>query len=220
MPSDPILDSNRALKIGWHAGARGARVHRIALAIVSHVASVAAAPRIVAWGGSGGGYAALRLARDHSNTTAFVWNPQTNIAQYSAPAVRAFERAGGYDSSACFADSSDMNLAKPDSWRWFLGSVIYFQESSDWHVEKHLMPVLEAMGSTETIEDLETAVISQPSRALTLVLSRWGDGHVPPPRDVIECVLRGLAGPAPNNLEVAESCRPMLLDARREVEST
>lgn len=214
IPSDPLLQRDDDVRIGWHVGQLGADAFEVAIAVVRHVAAVSAAPRIVAWGGSGGGYAALRVARDIDDSIAFVWNPQTSIDAYSAPSVQAFRKASGHHATV-FAGVPRTDLTDPGAWDGYRGTVVYFQEQTDWHVESHLMPVLRALGSEVDAEAMVERVITPIAPTLTVALSHWGQGHAPPPRPIIAHMLRELSANGDiDPVAILESSRPLLLAAR------
>ncbi len=214
IPSDPILDLDDAIRIGWHVGQRGVDVHAVAVSVLQHVAEVAASPRIVAWGGSGGGYAAIRIARDITGCVAFVWNPQTSIDAYSAPSVQAFRAVGRHEQTV-LAGRPESDLTHPGAWADFRGEVVCFQEESDWHVESHLLPTLRAVGCDLDAEALVEGVLTRVSANLSVAISHWGDGHAPPPRPIIARMLHELTKSGDVDPWAAlESSRPLLLAAR------
>ncbi|MDR7233167.1 DUF6270 domain-containing protein [Agrococcus sp. BE272] len=221
IPSDPILDRDAAIRLGWHIGSRGLDVHSLALEVIQHVGRISRAPRIVAWGGSGGGYAALRIARDIDGSVAFVWNPQTSIDAYSAPAVRAFRAVADHERTT-FAGMPSTDLTRADAWEGYRGRAMCFQEESDWHVASHLLPIVRAVGSDLDADSLVASVTVSVDPRLSVAVSHWGDGHAPLPRPIIERVLGLLASdPSIAPDAVLASVRSMLLGARalqREVE--
>lgn len=213
--SDPMLGIDPDLTLAWHVGPSWFDVHAVTVAVIEHIVVLTSAHRVVAWGGSGGGFAAIRVARDIPGSVAFVWNPQTNISAYAPIAVDAFRRSAGFDASVRFEDDSCLNLSAPGSWGSFQGKVLYLQEESDWHVDKHLFPVLRELGHSKTTAQLSSDVVSDAGEHLVVVLAHWGIGHVPPPKYVISCVLRELTAVDPIDVaEVARSTRRLLVAAR------
>src|SRR5699024_5115261 len=98
------------------------------------------------FGGSGGGFAALYFASFFAGSLALVFNPQTDIAQYSAKAVRDFALKA-FDLSA---EEQDPLHGLPASVVTDLCThyresrpnyIAYMQNMADAeHVEKHLRP--------------------------------------------------------------------------------
>ena len=90
--SDPVLALDANLTLAWHFGCEGIHLQAITISIVKKLQSILHAPRVVAWGGSGGGFAAIRVAKDVPNSIALVWNPQTNIAKFAPEHVTRYLR--------------------------------------------------------------------------------------------------------------------------------
>src|SRR5699024_8332164 len=85
---DPTLSLSEDIGLGWYEGFRGFEASRYITDVVTHAARVLQAPRTVLWGGSAGGYAALRNVASVPNGIAFVWNPQSSILRYRPHPVR------------------------------------------------------------------------------------------------------------------------------------
>ena len=80
--SDPTLDHDSELALGWYTGLPGEGV-REALAHLLATVHSRLGREVLLVGGSGGGFAALSLAEVTSvPTSVFVWNPQTDILRY------------------------------------------------------------------------------------------------------------------------------------------
>lgn len=215
VPSDPLLDRDPALSLGWHIGPATHEVHRAATAILGHIAVVTGAPRVVAWGGSGGGFAAMRVARDMSSCIAFVWNPQTNVDAYVPASVRKFRDVAGIDAVCDLSASADINLAHDETWARFSGRVVYLQESTDWHVRAHLLPLVRAAGLETTADQLREQVVTRAHEHLIVGVSNWGSGHAPPPKPLIMELLGELT--RADRIDLAElevSVRSLLRAAR------
>lgn len=54
IPSDPILVLDANLTLAWHFGCEGIRLQAITVSIVEKLQAILHAPRVAAWGGSGG----------------------------------------------------------------------------------------------------------------------------------------------------------------------
>ena len=59
VPSDPALALDASLSLAWHIGCDGIRLQAITVSIVRKLQAILHAPRVVAWGGSGGGWQQL-----------------------------------------------------------------------------------------------------------------------------------------------------------------
>lgn len=194
VPSDPALALDPELSLAWHAGGPGVDLPRITSAILERLAARWRAPRVVAWGGSGGGYAALRLAGLMDGCVAFAWNPQTDVSEYPAKfsdAYGAALKASGLvpvDEVDDFL--GDLTLCRPSFWQGFRGRAIVFQERGDWHFDKHLVPMV--VGAGGSVDASVREVTAEVRDRLWLHTSDWKSGHFPPPRPVIVHVLQSL----------------------------
>lgn len=175
--SDPSLSEN--VLLGWFAGSRASTQAHITEFVLKLV-NLAGARHVIFFGGSGGGFAALNLARLCPSSTALVANPQTDILRFYPrwwePYARHCWGASGGQQDA--ADAIRANVvhdmvdiyrrARPDV------DVVYMQNSNDdFHLENHLHPFMEATGG----------------RRVRLIQGDWGPGHSRPPREEIVAVL-------------------------------
>lgn len=179
--SDPSLVLDKKLMLSWYAG----NVHQPELqqnlvAIMRKIVTSLKSERTVFFGGSGGGFAALFFASYFAESLALVFNPQTDIAQYSARAVRDYA-----------LKAFDINQEEPNPLGQIPAGVVtdlcahymeprsnyvaYMQNSADKvHVEKHLTPFWNAV-------DSNTEVL--------LLSDYWRDGHSPPPKELLSELL-------------------------------
>jgi hypothetical protein len=211
VPSDPTLALDASLSLAWHFGCDGIRLQAITVSIVKKLQKILYAPRVVAWGGSGGGLAAIRVVRDISDSIALVWNPQTNIAQYNPMHVIRYLRiafptiagAGAFPSdgeqfpSLCTNEFSDS----------YKGCILYLQESTDHHVNVHLAPFIASFCKKALSDITESRKFSGfVTDQLYLHLDHWGNGHVPPSKEVLSKTL-GLLSGGTINLESLENVK-------------
>ena len=208
IPSDPALALDANLGLAWHFGCEGIHLQAITVSIVKKLKTILHAPRVVTWGGSGGGFAAIRVAKDIPNSIALAWNPQTNIAKYVPDPVNRYLRiafptiaAGG-----TFPSNREQfpSLCTNEFVAGYQGRILYLQERTDWHANAHLKPFLasfcgKALSNIDDSSNFSGFVTDQ----LYLHLGHWGDGHVPPSKDVLTKVLRLLSDVTTNieNLE-------------------
>jgi hypothetical protein len=158
--------------------------------ILKKLQAILQAPRVVAWGGSGGGFAAIRIARDVPNAIALVWNPQTNIAKYSRVFVDRYRRIAFPAIAAAGPIPSDgeqfPSLCTEAFREGYQGRIVYLQESTDWHVDAHLKPFLESFCAKPLTNIINSAKFSGfVTDQLYLHLGHWGKGHVPPSKAVL-----------------------------------
>lgn len=194
VPSDPLLELDANLSLAWHFGCDGVPLQAITVCIVKKLKTVLRAPRVVAWGGSGGGFAAIRVAKDVADSIALPWNAQTNIAKYAKDPVNRYLRAAfpnlAPDGALPAGGGQFPSLCTDEFVDGYQGRILYLQESTDWHVNAHLKPFL-ASFCRKPLRDITDS--SNYSGLVTdrlyLHLDHWGDGHVPPSKDVISTVL-------------------------------
>ena len=195
VPSDPVLALDASLSLAWHFGCEGIRLQAITVSIVKKLQAILQAPRVVAWGGSGGGFAAIRIARDVPNGIALVWNPQTDIEKYTPESV-ALYRSIAFPRIAAAgpipSDGEQFPSLCTEAFRdGYQGRIVYLQESSDWHSGAHLDPFVasfcgKALSNMAASSKFSGFVTDQ----LYLHLGHWVDGHLPPSKDVLAKLLR------------------------------
>ena len=200
VPSDPVLGIDASLSLAWHFGCEGVRLQAITIGIVKKLQAILQAPRVVAWGGSGGGFAAIRVAKDVLNAIALVWNPQTNIAKYAKVFVDRYARMAFPAIAAVGPIPSDgeqfPSLCTEGFRDGYQGRILYLQERTDWHVEAHLKPFLVSFCGKALSNITDSSKFSgfvKPQLYLHLV--HWGDGHIPPGKDSLRKVLALLSDP-------------------------
>ena len=220
VPSDPVLALDASLTLAWHFGCEGIRLQAIMVSIVQKLQTILHAPRVVAWGGSSGGFAAIRVAKDIPNSIVFAWNPQTNIAKYNPAEVIPYLRIAfptiAVDGSLPSDRGQFPSLCTDEFLDGYKGSIFYWQERTDWHVDAHLKPFLEsfckrALSGLTSSSDFSGFV----NERLYLNLAHWGNGHAPPSKEVIANALRLFSDMTTNlkNLDslhalFSQSCEP------------
>ena len=214
VPSDPALVLDASLSLAWHFGCEGIRLQAITISIVKKLQAILDAPRVVAWGGSGGGFAALRLAKDVPNAVALVWNPQTDIAKYVPEPVARYRSIAFPRIAAAGPIPSDgeqfPSLCIKAFRAGYQGHILYLQESTDWHVNAHLEPFLGSFcGKTRSSITDSSNFSGCVTDQLYLHLGHWGNGHVPPSKDVLTKLL-GLLSDVTMSLEGLQNLKCFL----------
>ena len=179
--SDPSLVLDEKLMLSWYAGnTYQPELQQNLVMIMRKINASLNSDRTVFFGGSGGGFAALYFASHFEDSLALVFNPQTDIAQYSARAVRDYA-----------LNAFDVNADEPNPLEKVPAGVVtdlcahymeprsnyvaYMQNKADEvHVEKHLTPFWNAV-------DSNTEVL--------LLADYWKDGHSPPPKELLSELL-------------------------------
>jgi hypothetical protein len=211
IPSDPAIALDANLGLAWHFGCEGIHLQAIAVSIVKKLQTILHAPRVVTWGGSGGGFAAIRVAKDIPNSIALAWNPQTNIAKYVPDPVNRYQRIAfpSIAGNGTLPSSREQfpSLCTDEFLAGYQGRILYLQERTDWHVDAHLKPFLasfcgKAVSNIGGSSNFSGFVTDQ----LYLHLVHWGNGHVPPSKNVLAKVLR-LLSDVTMNLENLENLK-------------
>jgi len=179
MLSDPGLDTPGAPRLAWYAGTSVVS-GRMLGEFLRWVVDATGATRVVLFGASGGGFAALNYARYFPGSTVIAVNPQTNILRYYPESwIKYAESAFGtvtpnaaseairdrtvYDQCAEYSNRAD-------------ASVLYVQNETDtFHIVEHMHPFLGFCSP-----DLEVRVL----------MGDWGAGHVAPPRDELQEIVQ------------------------------
>lgn len=206
--SDPTLAFDGRLELAWYAGNQAVPDLPVVLAkLLDHVAMQYRA-RLLIFGGSGGGYAGLlQTALLKSDATVLVWNPQTAIADYAPEYVKryietAFPRLrvmspqprnnGSAKHAECLRAVLDSTGIVHEVRSFALGpniELLYLQNRSDWHVAEHANPYL----TTRTWNRIGQAAFSDQEARCAVIFGSWGDGHVPPPKEMLVAALSRLA---------------------------
>ena len=224
VPSDPVLALDASLSLAWHFGCDGIRLQAITVSIVKKLQTILHAPRVVAWGGSGGGFAAIRVAKDIPNSIALAWNPQTDIAKYIQDPVNRYRRIAfpTIVADGTFPSDSEQfpSLCTEEFCYGYKGCVLYLQESTDWHVKVHLKPFLASFCKKALTDITDSSNFSGfVTDKLYLHLDHWANGHVPPSKEVISKVL-GLLSGVTCNLENLEDLKGFPIEAIEYIAST
>lgn len=219
--SDPSVDRDPQVSLGWYTGFHGAEVTEAVLDALRAL-SDAWQRELVLVGGSGGGFAAMRFAALLDRpVSALVWNPQTDILRYNRTFVDAYLRStfpelftedppadewlpqrselgaiAGIDLSLTTTESHDPSR---------IDRLLYLQNVDDWHLSAHAMPYALAHG----FQDIGTGSrIAGPDHVIQA--ASWGAGHAPLTHDLLVSALAEfLQGETPA-LEIA---RRTALDA-------
>lgn len=188
--SDPTLLRDRDLDLGWHAGTIETPVQYLYQLIVEKLISAFTPVRVLFWGGSGGGFSSLYLSAKIPGSTAFVWNPQTNIFSYEPASVSSFgKHCFGYtdhdDLKRVMQDTVVSDLA--DLYFNADNGLLYLQSVSDWHTEDHLYPFLRKMQIEPKLESKYSGWLTE---RFYLHLADFSEGHLPPSEQLIKRILR------------------------------
>lgn len=183
--SDPSLVIDDQLFLAWYAGNfyQDDLQDKIS-AILAKVTESLGSKRLIFFGGSGGGFAALYFASRFPNSYAIVFNPQTDISRYKRMAVRDFAEksflleATGNDPIDGLPQHIVTDLCEHYAKKQSV-TIGYLQNTNDFnHVNNHLLPFLQSL---------------HPENEAYLLAERWKDGHTPPPKKLLKKVLNTVA---------------------------
>lgn len=144
---DPVVSCTKLTNLGWYIGTKDIDVQKVINEILQHIiASNNIAPnRVVFYGSSGGGFAAIMAATRLRGSIAIAINPQTNILNYHRKSYEKIlknffcnnselERAHTKYLSR-FSTIEYSNISK------YIPNIIYIQNTQDsFHVNNHYIP--------------------------------------------------------------------------------
>lgn len=226
--SDPSVDRDTGVSLAWYAGNQFSDVPAAVLGVLGALSAVWGA-ELVLVGGSGGGFAALYYAaRTRARTSAFVWNPQTDILAYNRTFVDAYLHAAYPDAfqelagdenwkektaGSCAAARIRHSVVDDDHQPASLHRMLVFQNRPDWHLAAHTAPYIErhgfrAIGTGSYLLDPQHVV----------QVAEWGSGHAPLPTELVVRSLRAFLDGRISALDLGRSlatdpqCDPSILD--------
>ncbi|KRE35507.1 hypothetical protein ASG73_16360 [Janibacter sp. Soil728] len=213
--SDSLVAAEVDLTLGWYAG-RAADRAQDAVATVLELAHQRWGRELLLVGGSGGGFAALeQLRRARVPTSAFVWNPQTDIQRYINTFADAYLRTAlglsqvaldrlSPEAKAERAGAAGIELAaagRPIAAHGDGGRLLVLQNATDSHVADHMGPYLDRADLT----DRGAGVYSDGRE--TWLIADMGNGHAVPPRQALEAGFLGMLREGGDSLRLAVDMR-------------
>lgn len=160
--SDPSLILSDRLGLGWYAGSNQQQDLQRKITLI--LKKLSQNTRLVFFGASGGGYAALEQALHFEESTALVSNPQVDIRK--SPSYKNYAKIA-------WDGLEDLTLNPPIVYQVLdayseptFARVVYFQNFGDTiHIEKHWKPFVDTV---------------HPSNKLLSLTPMIGEGHVSP----------------------------------------
>lgn len=184
--SDPTLALSEDVTLAWYAGADGLPLQQTLPLVFRHIIERLEPSSVWFFGGSGGGFASLYYASKVPNSAALVWNPQTDILEYNPNHVLKYAQTafgcGSYQEARAVLSERVETQLNPSC------KVIYLQNSTDWHVKRHLEPLFERMGLPPR-SDVFSGLVRD---GFYLHMGAWGMGHAAPPKPALTFILRAL----------------------------
>ncbi|HDO1383891.1 hypothetical protein [Aeromonas veronii] len=211
--SDPTISMDKSINIGWFAGNKFINELHMLLSNILDFIARAFRCDLALIGGSAGGFCAIAVAEKlRSACKIFVWNPQTNIANYVGMFVRQYLNVA-FD--LCLKDELshiEYNLlvshlpikSKLDANNLNNNvEMIYLQNFSDGHTHKHLAPFIVKSSSFK----MKDGYLKSDYREQYVLIGDWGEGHIQPPRIIIEFVISHIIKNTQITQLVTELCK-------------
>lgn len=180
--SDPSLYISETLRLSWYAGNKKQPKLQWTLRSILKTL-IPKHHRVVTFGPSGGGFAAMYFATKFEGATAVPVNPQTDLAMYSPPEVARYaEQAWGLTGNDVLNQIPSVTNLAPLYRAAPQTRVFYVQNRNDHsHVNRQLHPFLETLRNGHAVHP---------------VLLDGEEGHKPPPREQMNAVLGAAVGGA------------------------
>lgn len=193
MVSDPGLYLDEDIRLAWYAGAAGMRLQEDIAKVLRHIQNVLTIDRVVLYGASGGGFAALYFAPFLKNAIAVPCNPQINLLVYSPVLLGQYLKAAygytGTPSAFESADISDKPVVRISAEHTRGTRVVYLQNALDArHFNGEFLPFLRDQGFTRG----QGLVEVHSDRLVSVCGDNWGEGHRAPPAQFIYALLHSL----------------------------
>lgn len=171
--ADPTLTLNKDMTLGWYLGAAKWDPVPVIAEVVRRSAVAVGAKTTVLIGGSGGGFAALRLGLALKDALVYCFNPQTRVAAYYAGAVERYTTAALDSSEELVGARFDMVSAYAEQKE--RPRVYYAQNLSDsFHVQNHYLPFKRGVGISCA------QGVSADGRVRMVLYDSEREGHAPP----------------------------------------
>ena len=183
--SDLALTYGPDIEMGWHAGATGVPLQEMLPKLFDHLRASLGIEKLILFGGSAGGFASLYYGNIMDNVLPIAANPQTRICDFYLNHVTAYAKGcWGWDGSGDVANFLESRIEQSllEVYQRNPKPFLYLQNESDWHVEKHTLPFMRALGNHQG------AVSSKTGQGFVRFVN-WGEGHASISKDTAIDVL-------------------------------
>lgn len=176
--ADPGLGMDSNMELSWYLGGDNWDPKSEIIELIQTAMQASKSEYACLIGGSGGGFAALRVSHDIPNSLAFVFNPQIVLKDY-IPQVRDYYfesmHAAGHEKVISKADPATYNLSQLYKSQPSENYVYYIQNMTDGtHVRNHYKPFKDAVGVAD-IHGLDST-----GRIQLKLIDSSRFGHKPP----------------------------------------
>lgn len=180
--ADPTLMISDEVSLAWYLGNRDWDPVEDIVALIRAVSASSGATEVNLIGGSGGGFAAMRVGAQLDDCLVFVFNPQTVIANYNKRLVEKYMTAafpGEVAEEVFAADPERFDMREVYAAPGGARRLFYLQHLGDGsHVVGHYRPFKRSLGVLEVDGD------DASGRVRHLLVDSERDGHGPPrPRE-------------------------------------
>jgi hypothetical protein len=191
--ADTNVSYSKDLGLGWYESTKVSPGQIDTIATILNTIKSTTNKKLLLIGGSGAGYAILKILHALKNDAdAVIWNPQTDISKYDKIAVQSFI------SKCLLHESANMELGaspNPENFQTTLKNssieklsclykqkhrIIYLQNNTDWHYEKHAKPFIQE-SKWKRKDDLFISI----DERIIFLTNELGIGHSPIPNEIL-----------------------------------
>lgn len=178
--SDPTLELDDRLTLGWFIGTEEFDLHKGAAELILETAHNIGASRIVTVGSSGGGFAALAVSAHVPGSVGLAFSPSTTIDRVTPGHTANFLKAAfpRIESYADLHAAWPHRVSLEDIYSRDRPNRFYLiqNEGDDSRMARSFIPFAESLG-------LGPAGGSTADGRWNLIVEPHGQGHIPPPKD-------------------------------------
>lgn len=156
MPDPTLFQVRKPFRTSWYAGHDGFDTQSLLSEFFATVKDELSVERVIYFGNSSGGFAALLFSQLDPQSIAIVGNPQTKVLSHRADAVENFRRFCWPEAvdATQMATKTALDVCKLYG-RGFRNKVVYIQSLGDrQHYTDQMMPFIDAVAGTEDAANL------------------------------------------------------------------
>jgi len=197
--SDPTLMLDNDITLAWYAGNRYIPNLQFIISQIIDKISISINKKPFIIGGSGAGFSALvQSILLKSEAIICIWNPQTNIDAYLFEPVKKYYTVAFNKKSIDDSDSDSLSLPMqfefPTEYISKINfkdiksnkQILYFQNISDWHMQKHCASFLTNLKLNRYFD----SIFTDERGKIVFYFGNWGKGHVVPPINLLKDVFK------------------------------
>jgi len=188
--SDPSLIKHTELSLAWYIGDKDNKIDKDIANLVDRVADHLKVSKVIAYGSSGGGFAAIQLACNIKNSSiAVAINPQIKILHHRKNTVDLYLDScwKGFSKKDL---ESDLSFDALENFRNNSSQILYVQNKVDeLHYKTHFLPFLEALSIKD--ESLKRPLSEQKGLVRTLIYDHES-GHAAEPKELLPDIFKAI----------------------------